>query len=78
MNARNRVWVARRNLPLPLAPIYIAVWAAITVARIRRLSPLKIWFRGLHEGLTTDCGPRRPMSWRTVLRMSIAGRPPIV
>ena len=78
MNARNRVWVARRNLPLPLTPIYLAVWVAITVARVRRPGPLKIWFGGLYEGLTTDCGPRRPMSWRTVLRMSIAGRPPIV
>jgi GT2 family glycosyltransferase len=78
MNARNRVWVARRNLPMPLIPVYLAVWATITVARVRKPRPLSIWFRGLYEGMTTGCGPRRPMSWRTVLRLSLAGRPPIV
>ena len=32
MNARNRVWVARRNLPVPLVPVYLGVWVAITPA----------------------------------------------
>jgi GT2 family glycosyltransferase len=78
MNARNRVWVARRNLPQPLASLYVATWVAITLVRVRRPGPLRIWFRGLREGLTTDCGPRRPISWRTVLQMTASGRPPIV
>lgn len=78
MNARNRVWVARRNLPAPLVPLYLGVWTALTVARVRRPGPLKVWFGGFREGLTTDPGERRPMSWRTVLRLTAAGRPPIV
>jgi GT2 family glycosyltransferase len=78
MNARNRVWVARRNLPQPLALLYVATWVAIMVVRVRRPRPLRIWFRGLHEGLTTDCGPRSPIRWRTVLQMTASGRPPIV
>jgi len=78
MNARNRVWVARRNLPQPLASLYVLAWATIMVMRVRRPAPLRIWFRGLREGLTTDCGPRHPMSWRTVLQMTASGRPPIV
>lgn len=78
MNARNRVWVARRNLPLPLACCYVAVWVGLTLVRIRQIGPLKVWFAGLWEGLTTPCGPRRPLRWRTVARLTWAGRPPIV
>jgi GT2 family glycosyltransferase len=78
MNARNRVWVARRNLPAPLIPVYLGVWAALTVARVRRIRPLAVWFRGFAEGWRTDPGRRRPMSWRTVWRMTRLGRPPIV
>jgi GT2 family glycosyltransferase len=77
-NARNRVYVARRNLPIPLVPVYLAAWIAITVLRLRPRSALRIWFAGLLEGFTTPCGRRRPITWRTVLRMSLAGRPPVV
>jgi GT2 family glycosyltransferase len=77
-NARNRVYVARRNLPIPLVPLYLAAWIAITVARMRPRSALPIWFGGFLEGFTTPCGHRRPLRWRTVLRMSRAGRPPVV
>jgi GT2 family glycosyltransferase len=77
-NARNRVYVARRNLPVPLVPVYLAAWTAITVARLRPRSALRTWFAGLAEGVVKPCGPRRPMAWRTVIRMSRAGRPPVV
>ena len=77
-NARNRVYVARRNLPVPLVPVYLAAWVAITVIRLRPRSALRIWFAGLLEGMRTPCGDRRPLRWRTVLRMSLAGRPPVV
>jgi GT2 family glycosyltransferase len=78
MNARNRVWVARRNLPRPLAALHVATWVLLTVARVRSLAPLRTWFAGLREGLTTECGPRRPIRWRTVARLTLAGRPPVV
>ena len=78
MNARNRVWVARRNLPQPLAAAYITTWSLITVARVHRLAPLRVWFAGLAEGLRGDPGPRRPISWRTAWSLTRAGRPPIV
>lgn len=77
-NARNRVWVARRNLPLPLIPIYLAVWVVLTIIRVRRARDLIAWFSGFRDGLTGGHGERRPIRWRTVLRMSVAGRPPIV
>lgn len=78
LDARNRAWVARRNLPLPLALVHVLAWALITVLRARRVHPLPLWFAGLREGLTSDCGARRPMRWRTVLRLTATGRPPIL
>jgi GT2 family glycosyltransferase len=78
LNARNRAWLARRNLPWPLAAAYVVVWTVLTVARTRPARNLVPWFRGLLEGLRGPCGERRPMRWRTVVRMARAGRPPIV
>ena len=78
MTARNRVWLARRHLPLPLVPVYLGTWLALTVARVRSPSGLRAWFGGFGEGLRTDCGGRRPMRWRTVWHMSRLGRPPII
>lgn len=78
MNARNRVWLARRNLPLPLAVGYVGDWVALTVARERSPARLRPWFRGLREGLSAPAGARRPISWRTAWRMTRLGRPPIV
>ncbi|MFW5469394.1 glycosyltransferase family 2 protein [Knoellia sp. CPCC 206435] len=78
MNARNRVWVARRNLPAPLIPVYLGVWVAATLARVHRAEPLKVWFTGFAEGWRTDPGARRPMSWGTVWRLTRTGRPPVV
>lgn len=78
LNARNRVFVARRNLPLPLIPVYLAAWTLLTVIRLRPRSALRVWFAGFREGLIQPCGERRPLSWRTVARMARAGRPPIV
>jgi GT2 family glycosyltransferase len=77
-NARNRVYVARRNLPVPLIPVYLAAWTLLTVIRLRPRSALRVWFAGFYEGVVTPCGERRPLGWRTIARMSMAGRPPIV
>jgi GT2 family glycosyltransferase len=78
-DGRNRVLLARRNLPWPLAAVYLADWTALTVARSRgRLAPLKPWFRGFAEGWRMDPGPRRPISLRTAWRMTRAGRPPVI
>jgi GT2 family glycosyltransferase len=79
LNARNRVWLAKRNLPWPLVPLYVGSWTGIQVLRwARRPAALRAWFGGWAEGWRTDAGERRPISWRTVLRMTAAGRPPIV
>lgn len=78
MNARNRVWLARRNLPWPLAWLYLIDWAALTLARERSGRALRPWFRGFVEGWRAPAGERRPISWRTAWRMTRLGRPPVI
>ncbi|MGY3064040.1 GT2 family glycosyltransferase [Streptomyces sp. TE3672] len=78
MTARNRVWLARRNLPLPLVPAYLGTWTLLTVARTRSATGLRAWAGGFAEGVRTPCGRRRPMRWRTVWRMTKLGRPPVI
>ncbi|MBM7438633.1 glycosyltransferase family 2 protein [Streptomyces sp. HB132] len=78
MTARNRVWLARRNLPLPLVPAYLGTWILLTLARTRSASGLRAWAAGFAEGVRTECGERDPMSWRTVWRMTRLGRPPFI
>jgi GT2 family glycosyltransferase len=79
LNARNRVWLARRNLPAPLALLYVSSWTAIQVVRwARRPAALGRWFQGFAAGWREDPGERRPITWTTVARMTRAGRPPIV
>ncbi|WP_030197254.1 glycosyltransferase family 2 protein [Streptomyces sp. NRRL S-87] len=76
--ARNRVWLARRNLPALLVPVYLGVWTLLTLVRRPSADALKAWFAGFREGWTADCGPRRPMKWRTVWRLTRLGRPPVI
>lgn len=78
MVARNRVWLARRNLPLPLVPVYLGVWLLLTLLRRPSGAALKAWFGGFKEGWTSSAGPRRPMKWRTVWRLTRLGRPPVI
>ena len=77
MTARNRVWVARRNLPAPLVPVYLGVWAAAIAVRTHRPGPVKAWWRGFAQGWRGEPGPRRPIRWATVARMTALGRPPL-
>jgi GT2 family glycosyltransferase len=77
-DGRNRVWLARRNLPWPLAVIYLADWMALTVVRERSAASLRPWFAGFAEGWRADPGQRRPISLRTAWRMTRAGRPPVI
>ncbi|MFF4411388.1 glycosyltransferase family 2 protein [Streptosporangium sp. NPDC001559] len=77
LNARNRVWLALRNLPAPLIPLNLATWALVTLWRLRNLAALRASVAGLAEGLRGGHGARTPMRWTTVARLIRAGRPPI-
>jgi GT2 family glycosyltransferase len=75
---RNRVFLARRRLPLPLGVCYVLTWLAITIVRGRRPAVARAAFRGVLAGLRENPGRRRPISWRAVWRMTRAGRPPVI
>ncbi|MFD6334846.1 glycosyltransferase family 2 protein [Streptomyces niveus] len=75
---RNRVWLAKRNLPAALIPIYLTAWAAYTLAQRPPLAGLTSWWAGFFAGVRAPCPPRRPMRWRTVWHMTRLGRPPVI
>lgn len=81
-NARNRVWLARRNLRWPLSWAYVGSWTGVQLARslprAAGRTTLRPWVRGWLDGWRRDPGGRRPMRWSTVLRMTRAARPPVV
>ncbi|MEU5094458.1 glycosyltransferase [Streptomyces sp. NPDC020996] len=78
VNARNRVWLVRRRLPLVLVPVHLGIWVLLTLARTRSWAGLRAWFGGFVEGLREPAGERRPMRWRTVWRLTRLGRPPVI
>jgi GT2 family glycosyltransferase len=78
LNCRNRVWVARRNLPHPLLEIYVVVWMLGTFARARSAAAVAAAAKGFLAGAREPAGERRPISWRAAVRMTRLGRPPIV
>lgn len=74
LTARNRFWMAWRSLPAPVLGAYLLVW---TVAALLRGAPLTEVRAGYRSGWQ-DRPARRPMRWRTVARMTVLGRPPVV
>ncbi|WP_331714479.1 glycosyltransferase family 2 protein [Auraticoccus cholistanensis] len=83
LNARNRVWLARRNLPWPFSWAYVTSWTIITVLRWWRTpEDLRAWFAGWRAGWREDpWAPgerRRRLRWRTIVSMGAHGRWPVV
>jgi GT2 family glycosyltransferase len=76
--ARNRVWLARRHLPLPLGVIYVVMFALRTAPRLRSAHAVREAARGYRDGMRGPCGKRRKLRARTLVRMTLAGRPPII
>ena len=78
LDGRNRVLLARRNLPWPLAWAYLLDWFAVTVLRERSAQAVRAWAQGFAVGWRMDPGERQALSLRTVWRMIRAGRPPVI
>ncbi|MDH6533241.1 GT2 family glycosyltransferase [Aurantimicrobium minutum] len=80
LNARNRVWLAKRNLPWILVPFYVLSWTGVQLVRSIRTggTGLGSWLRGWGQGWAQNPGGRVGMSWKTVARMTSAGRFPIL
>lgn len=83
LNARNRVWLARRNLPWPVSWAYVGTWTLVQLVRWRsRPDQLKPWLTGWRIGWRSNpWAPdetRGKLRWSTLVTMTRAGRPPIV
>ena len=76
--ARNRVWLARRHLPLPLAVLYVTGFGLRTLPRLRSRQNAREALRGYRDGLRGPGGARKPLRAGTLWRMTRAGRPPIM
>jgi hypothetical protein len=76
--ARNRVFVARRNLRLPLAVLYVLIFALRTLPGLRTRELRAAALDGYRRGLREPCGVRRPLRASTLWRMTRAGRPPVI
>jgi GT2 family glycosyltransferase len=76
--ARNRVWLARRHLPLPLAVLYVTGFVLRTLPRLRSAQDAREALRGYRDGLRGPGGVRKPLKAGTLWRMTRAGRPPIM
>jgi GT2 family glycosyltransferase len=78
LDGRNRVLLARRNLPWPLAVLFLLNWLAVTAARQPSAAVLREWLGGCADGWRMNPGPRQPISAATAWRMTRLGRPPVI
>ena len=78
LNARNRVWLAKRNLPFPISIIYVVVWFLISMIRMRQLSSLVAWLNGFFNGIFINAGKSKKLTWRALVALGRAGRFPII
>jgi len=79
LNARNRVWLARRNLRFPFSFLYPLTWMLVSLIRIRSGKNLKASFMGFFQGTFTHAGSTPgKLHWKTHLALTRFGRPPII
>ena len=79
LTARNRVWLARRQLPIVLQPLYVMVWTLLMLARAPSNRARRQVISGLADGARLPAPPPvQRMSWRTVWRLARLGRPPVI
>lgn len=77
LTGRNRVWIARRTLPWPVALLHVAMWLVVGAARAPkgdcRAGYLRGWWSGWRGSID-----HRPIRWSTVWRLTRLGRAPVV
>ncbi|MGH2837746.1 MAG: glycosyltransferase family 2 protein [Thermoleophilaceae bacterium] len=75
---RNKVWLARRHLPLPLGVVYALSFALRRGIGVRSAGDARALAKGLRDGVRQPCGDRKRLRARTLWRMTRAGRPPLI
>lgn len=64
---RNRIWLARRHLPWPVAAAHLTAWGLRTYREARASGDTGPW-RGAWRSGWTEPVPRQPLAWRTLWR----------
>lgn len=77
LTGRNRVMIARRDLPWPIAVPHVLGWLVLGLVRAPDRRCRSAYARGWWSGWS-HAVDRRPISWRTVVELTRRGRPPIV
>lgn len=77
LTGRNRVLIARRTLPWPVAALHAGGWLAIGTWRAPPGECRRAYLRGWRSGWATAVD-RAPIRWRTVWRLTRLGRPPVL
>lgn len=77
LTGRNRVLIARRNLPWPIAALHLSSWIVLGLARSPNGRCRRAYAAGYLEGMRTRVD-RRTLAWSTIWRLSRLGRPPII
>lgn len=77
MTGRNRVWIARRTLPWPVALVHVTLWLVIGAARAPKGDCRSGYLRGWWSGWRGQI-EHRPIRWSTVWKLSRLGRPPVI
>ena len=75
---RNKVWLARRHLVLPLGVLYAGLFALRGLLRVRSAGDARALAKGIRDGVRQPCGRTRKLRARTLWRMTRAGRPPLI
>jgi GT2 family glycosyltransferase len=75
LTGRNRVWIARRTLPWPVAIVHVTAWLVLGVRRAPR-GCRRSYVRGWWQGWSGNV-QRAPISWRSVWHLGRLGRLPI-
>ncbi len=77
--ARNRVLLARRNLPNLIKIIYLFNWRIISLFRLKNNNEAISEFKlGWEDGKVMDIFSQKKLSWLTILKMTLYLRPPII
>jgi GT2 family glycosyltransferase len=82
LNARNRVWLAKRNLRFPFSFLYPSTWLLISILRIKRGKNLKASLLGFFQGTFTTSVAKdenlKKLKWRTHWLLTKYGRAPLI
>lgn len=77
LTGRNRVWIARRTLPWPVAIVHVTTWLILGAVRAPKGESRRSYLAGWRSGWSSRV-ERNPIRWSTVWRLTRLGRPPLI